>query len=214
MKKLVFVLMGLVCSLVIVSHPTCGQNGFDEAVEIAEELEDSAKVDTAIDDELESERQLKKLLNFVTPLMAILRRNRGSRNESLPPAAAARKNIKRKYFDPYYDDYNLDRNGYDHFDRNGYGGGGGGYCCQQKDDLLPLLALLGLAGLLLYLIVIASTTTTAAGRRKKRSSDDNSENEDNWIINDENIGKVICYSFCRMKALMVKSHLLCYPTKI
>lgn len=195
MKKLVFVLMGLVCSLVIVSHPTCGQNGFDEALEVTDEFEDSAKVETTIDDELESERQLKKLLKFVTPLMAILRRNPGSRNQSNPPpAAAARKNNKRKYVDPYYDDYNLDRNGfYDQFDRNGYGGGGGGYCCQQKDDLLPLLALLGLAGLLLYLIVIASTTTTAAARRKRRS-DDNSDDQDNWIINDENIGKVICYS--------------------
>jgi hypothetical protein len=185
MKKLVFVLIGLVCSLVIVSHPTSGQNGFDEAV--ADELEESAKVETTIDDELESERQLKMLLKFVTPLMAILRRNPASRSESLAPAA--RKN-KRKYFDPYYDDYNLDRNAYDNFDRNGYGGGGG-YCCQQKDDLLPLLALLGLAGLLLYLIVIASTTTTAAAGRKKRSD---GEDEDNWILNDENIGKVICYS--------------------
>jgi hypothetical protein len=190
MKKLVFVLMGLVCSLVIVSHPTCGQNGFDEALEVTDEFEDSAKVETTIDDELESERQLKKLLKFVTPLMAILRRNPGSRNQSLPPAAAARKNNKRKYVDPYYDDYNLDRNGYDQFDRNGYGGGGGGYCCQQKDDLLPLLALLGLAGLLLYLIVIASTTTAAPARNKR--SDDNSDDQDNWIINDENIGKAIC----------------------
>jgi hypothetical protein len=185
MKKLVFVLMGLVSSLVIVSHTTYGQNGSAEAVEVTDkpESENSVDFETTIDDELESERQLKRLLKYVTPLMAILRKNPFSRNDP-----SGRKN-KKKYYDPYYDDFNLDRNTYDNYDRNGYGGGGG-YCCQQKDDLLPLLALLGLAGLLLYLIVIASTTTAAPVRLKKRSED-----EGNWILeNDENIGKVICYS--------------------
>ena len=162
MKKLVFVLMGLVCSLVIVSHPTCGQNGFDEALEVTDEFEDSAKVETTIDDELESERQLKKLLKFVTPLMAILRRSNATRS-----SVRSARSYKRNYYDLSFGNFNrnnrFNRNDYVDRDSYGYGGSsyGGGYgggCCDKKDDLLPLLALLGLAGLLLYLIAIASTT--------------------------------------------------------
>lgn len=196
MKKLVIFLAALLCSLAIISH-TGPQNGVVEAAETGHQPEDknsihSAEVETYIDDELESERQLKRMLNYVTPLMEILRRNPTSSEES--SARSVRKN-KRKYYDLSYNDFDYDRNSFDRdsFDRNGYGGGGG-YCCQQKDDLLPLLALLGLAGLLLYLIVIASTTTPApAVRFRKRSAEEN-EDEGNWILtDDENIGKVTCY---------------------
>lgn len=196
MKKLVIFLAALLCSLAIISH-TGPQNGVVEAAETGHQPEDknsihSAEVETYIDDELESERQLKRMLNYVAPLMEILRRNPTSSEES--SARSVRKN-KRKYYDLSYNDFDYDRNSFDRdsFDRNGYGGGGG-YCCQQKDDLLPLLALLGLAGLLLYLIVIASTTTPApAVRFRKRSAEEN-EDEGNWILtDDENIGKVTCY---------------------
>lgn len=196
MKKLVIFLAALLCSLAIISH-TGPQNGVVEAAETGHQPEGknsihSAEVETYIDDELESERQLKRMLSYVAPLMEILRRNPTSSEES--SARSVRKN-KRKYYDLSYNDFDYDRNSFDRdsFDRNGYGGGGG-YCCQQKDDLLPLLALLGLAGLLLYLIVIASTTTPApAVRFRKRSAEEN-EDEGNWILtDDENIGKVTCY---------------------
>lgn len=195
MKKFAIFLTALLCSLAAISH-TSPRNGVVEAAETDEQPEiknsiNSVEVETIIGDELESERQLKWMLNYVTPLMAILRRNPTSRAKS--SARTVRKN-KRKYYDSTYNDFNNDRDSYDRdsFDRNGYGGGGG-YCCQQKDDLLPLLALLALAGLLLYLIVIASTTTVAAVRLVKRSLEEN-QDEGNWIsTDDETIGKVTCY---------------------
>lgn len=180
MGKLVYVLAALVCSLALIVHTS--PYGTVQAVEEEPEVDNAEEAISSIDDELESERQLKRMLTYVTPLMAILRSQpkrqaRSVRSDSLRPA----NYYDREVYNPY------DRNG--GYGGGGYGGGGGSYCCQQKDDLLPLLALLGLAGLLLYLILIASTTTTAAGR-KKRFVDGEDENLID-LTDDDNIGKMI-----------------------
>ena len=117
--------------------------------------------ETPTEPEAEPEAELKRMVNLVEPLMAILRRRKRSSRA-----------VRRNYLD-------VDRTSY------GYGGGGGcsscggcgscggGYgeqCCEE--DILPLLALIGLASLFLYLVFIAGTTTTkAAAARKRRQLD-------------------------------------------
>lgn len=117
-----------------------------------------------VNEELESEMELKRMLAYVTPLMAIVRKDHRIRREA--EGSTDSEETGRQYYGAY------SKNGYGSYSSGSSYGGGYQSCCQKKDDLLPLLALLGLAGLLLYLILIASTTTTAGGRRK-RDVDDN-----------------------------------------
>ena len=148
MGKLLRVLGALAVLLALVAHQDGGR---------ADELTES--------EELESEMQLKRMLAYVTPLMAIVRKDHRITRDAPGDAEEGRQ---------YYGNGQYGNYAPSSYAKNGYGGGGGGYssCCQKKDDLLPLLALLGLAGLLLYLLLIASTTTTKAGR-KRRGLDDN-----------------------------------------
>ena len=216
MRKLVGFLVALVCTLAVVSH-TGHNSGAVNATKADDQPEvesaaNSVEDETAPDEELESEMQLKRMLMYVTPLMAILRSKPGQSSARSTRSETPRKSPydrssysdRESYVDDYdrsgydrygYDRYGYDRNNFDRYgnDRNGYDGGGGyggggGYCCQQKDDLRPLLALLGLAGLLLYLVLIASTTTTATGRRKRFIPGD--ENEIVDLSDYDNIGKV------------------------
>ena len=195
MKKLVFVLTALICSVTVISHSN-SQNGKIEPAKAGAQLERENNVNrktkgsgTVDIIQLESERELKWMLSYVTPLMAILRKSNTTITRS--SRRSVRSN-KRNFYDVSFgnrnrnrfnrNDYYIDRDSY------GYGGGyGGGGCCDKKDDLLPLLALLGLAGLVLYLIAIASTTV--AGRRSNKRS---VGEENNWILTDDyNIGKAI-----------------------
>ncbi len=202
MKKSVVVLTALICSVAIVSHSS-PQNGMVGATEAGAQPERKnsanrrAEGKSTVDIGLESERELKWMLNYVTQLMAILRRT----SKATRSSGRSARSYKRNYYDLSFGDFNrnnrFNRNDYADRDSYGYGGGGssygggyGGGCCDKKDDLLPLLALLGLAGLLLYLIAIASTTV--AGRRSNKRSVGNSIDENNWILTDDyNIGKVI-----------------------
>jgi hypothetical protein len=189
MRKLVVILTALICSVAIISHSS-PQNGMVGAAKAGAQPEEKSTIDNG----LESERELKWMLNYVTPLMAILRRSNATRS-----SVRSARSYKRNYYDLSFGNFNrnnrFNRNDYVDRDSYGYGGSsyGGGYgggCCDKKDDLLPLLALLGLAGLLLYLIAIASTTV--AGRRSNKRSVGNSLDENNWILTDDyNIGKVI-----------------------
>jgi len=105
---------------------------------------------------LGSEQYLKQMIAYVTPLMAILRKDQ--------------LRVKRETTDP------IDRDSY------GYGGGGGGYessyepCCDDKQDYVAILSLVALGLLFLFLITLLSTSTT--GGRKKRSNNDNDDDED------------------------------------
>lgn len=141
--------------------------------------------DDDVEEELESELQLKKMLSYVTPLMSIFVRKRRSvrstedghedDGEFVEEARAGRGGKRQPSMPP------SDRTGYgDYGSASSYGGGGGSYgggCCNQKDDLLPILALTALSLLLLYLIAIATTTTTISAGRKRRSKDDNEIDE-------------------------------------
>lgn len=175
MGKLTIVISALVCLLVAVARQSlCDSEVFPDRA-----ADRSTDDEEANDVELESERQLKRMLAIVSPLMAIVRKADGVEKRSVQS--------DRRY-DLVDDDWRNSpsaKNGYGGYGGGGYGGGGyggggygggsygyGSYCCQKKDDLLPLLALLGLAGLLLYLIAIASKTTTAAGRRKRSDHED------------------------------------------
>lgn len=122
-------------------------------------------------EELESEMQLKRMLAYVTPLMAIIRKDhRIRRSEGDEEAVGEEGETGRQYYNNYQPAYSKN-GGYGGYSSGSSYGGGYSSCCQKKDDLLPLLALLGLAGLLLYLILIASTTTTRSGRRKRDIND-------------------------------------------
>ncbi len=201
MKKLVVVLTALICSVTVISHSN-SQNGKIEPAKAGAQLERENNVNRKTERsgtvdiiQLESERELKWMLSYVTPLMAILRKSNTTITRS--SRRSVRSN-KRNFYDLSFgnrnrnrfnrNDYYIDRDSYGYGGGGGYGGGyGGGGCCDKKDDLLPLLALLGLAGLLLYLIAIASTT--AAGRRSNKRS---VGEENNWILTDDyNIGKAI-----------------------
>lgn len=201
MKKLVVVLTALICSVTVISHSN-SQNGKIEPAKAGAQLERENNVNRKTEGsgtvdiiQLESERELKWMLSYVTPLMAILRKSNTTITRS--SRRSVRSN-KRNFYDLSFgnrdrnrfnrNDYYIDRDSYGYGGGGGYGGGyGGGGCCDKKDDLLPLLALLGLAGLLLYLIAIASTTV--AGRRSNKRS---VGEENNWILTDDyNIGKAI-----------------------
>lgn len=205
MRKLVLVLTALICSVAIISHSS-PQNGMVGAAEAGAQPEEKSTVNIG----LESERELKWMLNYVTPLMVILRRSNATRS-----SGRSARSYKRNYYDLSFGDFNrnnrFNRNDYVDRDSYGYGGSsygggyGGGGCCDKKDDLLPLLALLGLAGLLLYLIAIASTTV--AGRRSNKRSVGNSLDENSWILTDDyNFGKVIyVYQIQKTIVLSIKN---------
>lgn len=158
--------------------------------------------DQQVDDMLESEVQLKKMINYVMPLMSIfnVKRKRSVNRRStegeeeevydyhadaydggeLVETARARGGRRPPQPPPADRVGAYGRDGYGEYSSgSSYGGGGYGHsCCEKKDDLLPILALSALSLLLLYLIAIATTTTTRAGR-KRRSDEDNDiiENE-------------------------------------
>lgn len=155
--------------------------------------------DEVFDEELESEIQLKKMINYVTPLMAIFTDSRKKRaakakrssdyedlhqhddigeEDTSQMVEEGRKRGRRPPLS--YKSSQPDRSGYygDYGSASSYGGGGGYGCCEKKDDLLPILALTALSLLLLYLIAIATTTTTAAGRRRRHLADNDLIDED------------------------------------
>ena len=109
----------------------------------------------------ETEYELKRVLRFVTPLMAILRKDHRVKRSSVLSRAVATRS-----------------------DSYGYGGGGHDHessyyyepsCCDEKTDYLSLISFISLGLLGLFLIALLSTTTTAAGRRKR--SDDEAGND-------------------------------------
>lgn len=173
--KLVRIVSAFVCLAALIAHQSQPSDGL-------------AVSDDDFEEELESELQLKRMLSYVTPLMAIVRSHQRIRRSPGNESSVELEETGRA----------TNRNGYS---GGGYGGGYGGYssassyggggsyggCCNQKDDLLPLLALLGLAGLLLYLVLIASTTTTRASGRKRRSYDDQGNELPNYAEDDEGI---------------------------
>ena len=115
------------------------------------------------DDELHSEKELKRMLTFVTPLMGILRSDPRIRRSTDVLAAGwmSRAIPNKKQRDGGYGG-------------GGYGGGGGGgysSCCNEGHDYLELISLISLGLLFLFLITLLSTTTSTG--RKKRSEDDN-----------------------------------------
>lgn len=167
-----------------------------------------------VEEELESELALKRMLNYVTPLMAIFqqqKKTRGSRNlnkrsektmldeeaENLNTSlfgelleeGRKRGSGRRPPMHKSIQQIQPDRSGYGEYSSSSSYGGGGSYgCCDKKDDLLPILALTALSLLLLYLIAIATTTTTpAARRRRRRQTRTNDDPSDNDIITDEDI---------------------------
>ena len=107
----------------------------------------------------ESERYLKQMVTYVTPLMAILRKDQ--------------LRVKRQDFsDDYYSDP---------IDRDSYGGGGYQPCCDEKQDYVAILSIIALGLLFLFLIALLSTTTSSSGRKKRSTKE--GEEEDNFIEN-------------------------------
>lgn len=106
----------------------------------------------------ETEYELKRMLRFVTPLMAILRKD---------------ERVKRSFLDKFKPASRSDSYGY----------GGGGHessyypstCCDEKTDYLGLLSFISLGLLGLFLVALLSTTSTSSGRRKR--SDDEAGND-------------------------------------
>lgn len=111
----------------------------------------------ADDQELDSERELQRMLTFIRPLMGILRSD---------------QRLKRST-----DMFSLDwvSRGISKKGRDGYGYGGGDYghesCCNEGHDYLGLISLISLGLLFLFLITLLSTTSATG--RKKRSENDN-----------------------------------------
>ena len=153
------------------------------------------------DHQLDSELQLKKMISYVEPFMAIFisdsisksifsqkvmmrtsRETRSSatgRRRSSPKLPILQVQIvtspKRRH--DYDDEEYVSAYG-DYASASSYGGGGGfneGYCDDtgiSLEKLLPLLALLALSGLLLFLIAASTTTTTSnKGTGRRRRSD-------------------------------------------
>lgn len=118
---------------------------------------------TGIDDHesLDSENELKRMLTFVRPLMAILRsdpRIKRSTDVLVTEWVSSSRAVPKK-----------ERDG------GGYSGGGGGdygydSCCNEGHDYLGLISVISLGLLFLFLIQLLSTTTAAAAARKKRAS--------------------------------------------
>ncbi|KAI9562335.1 hypothetical protein GHT06_013300 [Daphnia sinensis] len=167
-----------------------------------------------VEEELESEIALKRMLSYVTPLMAIFQQHKKARRTNGLNKRSAKMKLDYEAEDlgtslfgglaeegrkrgsgrrpPMYKSIQQiqpDRSGYGEYSSGSSYGGGGSYgCCDKKDDLLPILALTALSLLLLYLIAIATTTTTAAPavrvRRPQARSID--DPSDNDIITEEN----------------------------
>ena len=150
------------------------------ATNIYSNFSDSDLVDE-VEEESESELELKRMLLYVTPLMGIFQKKKSESarlNKRSPkePSYEGRKRGAGRRPSPMYNQYSEemqpDRSGYGGYSSSSSYGGGSSYggssygCCEKKDDLLPILALLALSLLLLYLIAIA--TTTVAGRRRRR----------------------------------------------
>lgn len=166
-----------------------------------------------VEEELESELALKRMLKYVTPLMAIFQQHKKVRGTNRLNKRSAKMKLDYEAEDlgtslfgglmeegrkrgsgrrpPMYKSIQQiqpDRSGYGEYSSgSSYGGGGSYSCCDKKDDLLPILALTALSLLLLYLIAIATTTTMAPAvrvrRPQTRSIDDPSDND---IITEEN----------------------------
>ena len=102
----------------------------------------------------ETEYELKRMLRFVTPLMAILRKD---------------ERVKRSFLEKFKPASRSDS----------YGGGGyesyPSTCCDEKTDYLGLLSFIALGLLGLFLVALLSTTSTSSGRRKR--SDDEAGND-------------------------------------
>lgn len=157
-----------------------------------------------VEEQLESELDLKRMLLYVTPLMGIFQRKKSGRQLSKRSAKElfyqGRKRGAGRRPPPMYNKYSEemqqpDRSGsYGGYSSSSSYGGGSSYgCCDKKDDLLPILALLALSLLLLYLIAIA--TTTVAGRRRRRLATDPNNNDllDEDIQSDIGIYIIIVY---------------------
>jgi hypothetical protein len=163
------------------------------ATNIYSNFSDSDLVDE-VEEESESELELKRMLLYVTPLMGIFQKKtsestRLNKRSPKEPSYEGRKRGAGRRPSPMYNQYNKyseemqpDRSGYGGYSSSSSYGGGSSYggssygCCDKKDDLLPILALLALSLLLLYLIAIA--TTTVAGRRRRRNVATDSNNND------------------------------------
>lgn len=170
MGKLVRIVSALVCVMALIAHQSQPSvNG----LAISDDYEE----------ELESELQLKRMLSYVTPLMAIVRSHQRIERSAVGNDSLLVETGRAVNRNGGYGGYGGGYGGYS--SASSYGGGGYGGCCNQKDDLLPLLALLGLAGLLLYLVLIASTTTTRSSGRKRRSYDDHGNELPNYAEDDD-----------------------------
>lgn len=147
----------------------------------------------AEDQELDTERELKRMLTFVRPLMGILRSDeRLRRSTDVLGASWVSRAIGKK-----------ERNG-----GYGYGGGGGGgggdygygqSCCDEGHDYLALISLIALGLLFLFLIMLLSTTT--ASGRKKRSEEDNLLSMEDFF-SQQNIGRVVYFHLSFVKSDM------------
>jgi hypothetical protein len=163
------------------------ENGHSSAVQPKmAETSDFSESDVVekVEEELESELELKRMLLYVTPLMGIFQKKNleTTRLKKRSPKELSYEDRKRgagrrppsmyNQYNKYSDEMQPDRSGYGGYSSSSSYGGGSSYggssygCCEKKDDLLPILALLALSLLLLYLIAIA--TTTVAGRRRRQ----------------------------------------------
>jgi hypothetical protein len=109
--------------------------------------------DAAVDREnvLESERQLKRMVSFVTPLMAIVRKDERIKRQ-INIAQIDRHSQSYVYSGGYQESYSYGKN---------------------KDDYVAILSLASLGLLFLFLITLLSTTTFSSGRKKRDQDHDN-----------------------------------------
>lgn len=123
--------------------------------------------------ELDTERELKRMLTFVRPLMGILRSDeRIRRSTDVLGAGWVSRAVGKKERDGSYG--------------GGYGGSDYGQsCCDEGHDYLALISLIALGLLFLFLILLLSTTT-ASGRKKRSEEDDLISIED--FLSQQNIG--------------------------
>lgn len=118
--------------------------------------------DSDYEEELtEAEYELKRMLSYVTPIMAILRKDERIKRSVLVRKARASTRS---------DSYGYGDDGYYEEEKYYYPS-----CCKEKTDYLGLISLISLGLLGLFLVALLSTTTTAAGRRKR--SDDEEGND-------------------------------------
>lgn len=110
-----------------------------------------------------AEVELQRMLSFVTPLMAIVRKDQ-RRVVKRSEDEGGRK-LKKG---PGRSDYGY---GYEeHYE----------HCCDEKNDYLGLISLIALSLLGLFLIALLSTTAAPAGRKKRSEGDD--ENDLNFWL--------------------------------